>query len=132
MKNLESISPLLAGEGLPDFKEITSQEVEHSIPLLLDQLNNEFSALEADLKNKLVNSEVLTWDEVMKPLYKIEESLRWSWGTVSHLNGVLNSPELREAYVTQQSKIVRFSNRLGQSNILFQSLASIAEKSKTC
>ncbi len=132
MKNLESISPLLAGEGLPDFKEITSQEVEHSIPLLLDQLNNEFSALEADLKDKLVNSEVLTWDEVMKPLYKIEESLRWSWGTVSHLNGVSNSPELREAYVTQQSKIVRFSNRLGQSKILFQSLASIAEKSKTC
>ena len=52
MKNLESISPLLAGEGLPDFKEITSQEVEQSIPFLLDQLNNKFSVLEADLKSK--------------------------------------------------------------------------------
>ena len=69
MKNLESISPLLAGQGLPDIKEITSEEVEQSIPILLDQLNNEFSVLEADLKNKLVNSEALTWDEVMKPLY---------------------------------------------------------------
>ena len=130
MKNQSSISPLLAGEGLPDFNNITFQEVESSIPVLLNQLNNEFSLLEADLENKLRAKQILKWDQVLKPLNKIEERLRWSWGTVSHLNGVSNTSELRKAYASQQSQIIRFSNRLGQSNILFKSLSTIAEKSK--
>ena len=130
MKNQASISPLLAGEGLPDFKKITFQEVESSIPVLLNQLNNEFSLLEADLENKLRAEQILKWDQVLKPLNKIEERLRWSWGTVSHLNGVSNTSELRKAYASQQSQIVRFSNRIGQSSILFNSLSTIAEKSK--
>ena len=70
MKNQSSISPLLAGEGLPDFKNITFQEIESSIPVLLNQLNNEFSLLEADLESKLRAEQILKWDQVLKPLNK--------------------------------------------------------------
>ncbi len=131
MKNHKNISPLLIGEGLPDFKKITYQEVEKSIPILLTQLNDDFTLLEADLNSKLIAEEVLKWEQVIMPLYKIEERLRWSWGTVSHLNGVSNSSELRQAYASQQPEIVRFSNRLGQSNILFKALSTISEESES-
>ena len=65
MKIQSNISPLLAGEGLPDFKNITFQEVESSIPVLLNQLNNEFSLLEADLEKKLRAKQILKWDQVL-------------------------------------------------------------------
>ena len=130
MKSQARISPLLVGEGLPDFKRITFEEVERSIPLLIDHLNKEFSLLEADLQKKLEDKQILKWHQVLKPLNKIEESLRWSWGIVSHLNGVSNTPELRKAYASQQPQIIRFSNRLGQSTILFKSLSNISEKSQ--
>ena len=53
MKDQVNISPLLIGEGLPNFNKITFKEVERSIPVLLSQLNKDFSLLEAELEKKL-------------------------------------------------------------------------------
>ena len=61
----------------------------------------------------------------MQPLQAIGERLRWSWGVVSHLNGVCNSPELRDAHAAQQPDVVRLSNRLGQSQILHRALMAL-------
>lgn len=44
---------------------------------------------------------------------------------VSHLNGVCNSPELREAHASQQAAVVAFGNRAGQSRVLFEALRSL-------
>ena len=64
----------------------------------------------------------------MVPLQQIGESLRWSWGVVSHLNGVCNSPELREAHAAQQPEVVRLGNRLGQSRVIYQALCLLRDK----
>lgn len=44
---------------------------------------------------------------------------------MSHLNGVCNSPELREAHASQQGAVVAFGNRAGQSRVLFEALRSL-------
>ena len=116
MSSKVNLSPILVGRGLPNFNEITANDINSNLPILLEELNNDLSSLEKDLSVK----QILTWDELIKPIYKIEERLRWSWGVVSHLNGVSNTPELRNAHASQQTHIVRFSHRLGQSNILFK------------
>ena len=67
----------------------------------------------------------LSWAEVMDPLQRLGERLRWSWGVVSHLNGVCNSPELREAHASQQAAVVAFGNRAGQSRVLFEALRTL-------
>ena len=41
---------------------------------------------------------------------------------VSHLNGVCNTPELREAHSKQQGAVVAFGNRVGQSQPIYQAL----------
>jgi oligopeptidase A len=46
---------------------------------------------------------------------------------VSHLNGVCNSPELREAHAAQQPDVVRFGNRAGQSQVIHQALESLQQ-----
>lgn len=117
--------PLLAGAGLPEFHDINPDQVTQGIPLLLEQLNAELTALEGCLDQRLAGDSALTWDEVMQPLHLLGERLRWSWGVVSHLNGVCNTPELRQAHQNQQAAVVAFGNRVGQSRTIYRALEQL-------
>ena len=121
-------SALLKGEGLPLFQQITPDMVGRDIPVLLHQLDEQFTALEHSLQQQLSSPEPLSWDSVMKPIQTLGEQLRWSWGVVSHLNGVCNSPELRDAHAGQQPEVVRLGNRLGQSQVLHQALCRLKDE----
>ena len=121
-------SPLLEGHGLPCFEQITPDLVQQDIPVLLAQLEQQFTELETTLQSRLDSGASISWDEVMQPMQRIGERLRWSWGVISHLNGVCNSPELREAHAAQQPEVVRLSNRLGQSKVLHQVLCRLRDE----
>ena len=64
----------------------------------------------------------------MGPLQTLGEALRWSWGVVSHLNGVCNSNELRQAHAAQQPEVVRLGNRLGQSRVIYKALCLLRDQ----
>ena len=123
-------SPLLQGHGLPEYASITPDRVRQDIPVLLKNLEDEFSTLESELNTLISNGSQLRWSTVMTPLQSIGERLRWSWGVVSHLNGVCNSPELREAHASQQADVVRLGNRLGQSRTLYEALQHLRDASE--
>jgi len=127
--------PLLRGEGLPPFEAITPGQVETAIPQLLEQLNAELTALEHTLQKRLQaisnGAAPLSWAELMEPLHHLGERLRWSWGVVSHLNGVCNSPELREAHQSQQGAVVVFGSRAGQSAVIYRALGQLLEQHQT-
>jgi oligopeptidase A len=120
-------SELLRGHGLPRFEAIDASQVKAHIPSLINDLGEQLSTLESTLQQRLADNTPLSWDEVMTPLHLLGERLRWSWGVVSHLNGVCNSPELREAHAAQQPDVVRFGNRAGQSQVIHQALESLQE-----
>ena len=117
--------PLLVGEGLPPFARITPEAVRQQIPALLAELEQELTAHEERLSAAAAAGTPLGWDEVMDPLHRLGERLRWSWGVVSHLNGVCNGPELRDAHASQQAAVVAFGNRAGQSRVLFEALQQL-------
>ncbi len=127
-------APLLTGEGLPPFEAITAEQVESAIPTLLAELNDELSRLEGQLEQCLDGAAgehpaprpAIGWADVMDPLHHLEERLRWSWGVVSHLHGVCNTPELRQAYENQQGLVVAFGSRAGQSKPLYRALDQLA------
>jgi len=125
---MTSNSPLLAGSGLPSFQTINADQVSKDIPQLLSRLEAKLQTLEQDLASAIDADEPLHWSQVMGPLQQIGESLRWSWGVVSHLNGVCNSPELRDAHAAQQPEVVRLGNRLGQSRVIYQALCLLRDK----
>ncbi len=120
-------SPLLKGKGLPDYDKITPEEINENIPKLITELNESLNELEEQLDNKLLTNKYLSWEDVMPQLYEIGEKIRWSWGVVSHLNSVCNSTELREVHSNQQPLIVRFSNQIAQSEVIFKALSNLKE-----
>jgi oligopeptidase A len=125
-----SPSPLLRGQGLPPFEAITAEQVDTAIPALLEQLNGELSQLEKHLERRLEEASAggasLSWTELMDPLHHLGERLRWSWGVVSHLHGVCNTPELRTAHQNQQGAVVAFGSRAGQSRPIYRVLEQLA------
>ena len=120
-----STSELLRGEGLPRFDAIDADQVDREIPTLLSTLSEELESLESTLEQRLNDPAPLTWDALMSPLHTLGERLNWSWGVVSHLTSVRNTPELREAHARQQPEVVRFSNRVGQSQIIHKALSRL-------
>jgi oligopeptidase A len=86
---------------------------------LLAELEEELTTLEAKVTP--------TWNGLVEPLERLGERLTWSWGIVSHLMGVKNSPELREAYEAVQPQVVQFSNKLSQSQPLYKAFKALHE-----
>ncbi len=125
MENFDKIPALLVGKDLPNFQQISPEQVKSSIPILLKQLDTSFDSLEENIEQNLKDNNKLEWNSIMNPLQGISERLRWSWGVISHLNGVCNSKELREAYSSQQPNVIRFTNRIGQSKLLYKALTHL-------
>ncbi len=116
-----SDNPLLKCSGLPAFTQIKPEHVEPALNQLLSELNEELTQLETNVKP--------TWSGLVEPLERLTERLTWSWGIVSHLMGVKNSPELRQAYETSQPQIVQFSNRLSQSKPIYNAFKALRSAS---
>ena len=125
-----SLPEILRGEGLPRYEAITPEAVSAHIPELITELAAELEALEQGLEQQLAGGAPLGWSAVMDPLQRLGERLRWSWGVVSHLNGVCNSPELREAHAAQQAAVVAFGNRAGQSQVIYRALERLQEQAE--
>ncbi len=109
---------LLIGKGLPPFESIKTEDVVPAMTELLTELEQELINLEGTVKP--------TWNDLVEPLQKLEDRLTWSWGIVGHLMGVKNSPELRKAYNEVQPKVVEFSNKLNQSQPLYQAFKNLS------
>jgi oligopeptidase A len=123
-----ALPEILRGEGLPHFEAITPEAVSAHIPQLIEDLDAELTGLEQQLGSALESGTPLSWSAVMDPLQRLGERLRWSWGVVSHLNGVCNSPELREAHAAQQAAVVQFGNRAGQSRVIYKALEQLQQQ----
>ncbi|MDP2231890.1 M3 family metallopeptidase [Methylotenera sp.] len=105
-------NPLLHFSGLPKFEEIKAEHVSPAIDCLLAEARATIEALAQS------ESEV-TWDNFAAKLEDMEEKLSRAWSQVGHMNGVVNSPELREAYNENLSKLTDFYADLGQDERLY-------------
>ncbi len=110
-------NPLLTGKGLPPFNLIQPDQVVPGITKLLEELESQLTHLEVNVTP--------TWESLVEPLTEIEERLTWSWGIISHLMSVKNSPELRKAYEQTQPYIVQFINKLSQSQPLYEAFKAL-------
>ncbi len=105
-------NPLLDFSGLPRFDAIRPEHVGPAIDALLAQNR----ALVATLESPQTPA---TWDAFVEPLDDGTEQLARAWGVVGHLNGVVDTPELRSAYNDNQPKLTEFWTELGQNLALF-------------
>ena len=105
-------NPLLNFSGLPQFDKVRAEHVEPAIDHLLKTAR--------DCIEDLANSKAEpTWGNFAKPLEDMEEKLSRAWSQVGHMNAVVNSPELREAYNASLPKLTDFYSDLGQDERLY-------------
>ncbi|MDW7534748.1 MAG: M3 family metallopeptidase [Candidatus Nitrotoga sp.] len=112
------MNPLLDFSSLPRFGDINS---EHIAPAL-DQLLTDGRALNEQL---VADKVIPTWHNFMQPLIDADERLSRLWGQISHLNSVMNSTLLREAYNTNLPKVTQYCTELAQNFVLFKKVADI-------
>ncbi|MCZ6873909.1 MAG: M3 family metallopeptidase, partial [bacterium] len=119
MNGSELENPLLLNVSLPRFDLIQTTHVAPAVRQLLSELEERLEQLE---KNALPS-----WEGLVEPLESLSDRLSTMWGIVGHLMGVQNSEALREVYQEVQPEIVRFSLRVGQSSVIFQTLKAIRD-----
>ncbi|MBB1115662.1 M3 family metallopeptidase [Stenotrophomonas sp. W1S232] len=112
-------NPLLDFSGLPRFDAITPAHVTPAIDTLLAQAR---AAVEQARTQALVN-----WENFVVPLDDATERLYRAWGQVSHLEAVVNSPELRAAYNENLPKVTRFGSELAQDLALYAQYRKLAD-----
>lgn len=106
------MNPLLEISGLPAYSAITPEHITPAIDQLLGRAQAEVERIVAD-------AAAPTWENFVEPMDNATEALSRAWGVVGHLNSVLNSPALREAYNGNLPRLTAFYTDLGQNEGLF-------------
>jgi oligopeptidase A len=113
-------NPLLETHELPPFTAIRPEHVEPAIEKLIDQNRTA-------LETQLASLEEVTWDSLIEPIDAHNEILNQAWSPVSHLNSVVNSDALREAYNNCVGKLAQWETEVGQNQTLFQAYKTLSE-----
>ena len=111
-------NPLLNFEGLPKFNEIQPAHISPAV----DHLIAEGRALVEQLATV---TEVPTWENFALKLEDFEEKISRAWSQVGHMNAVVNTPELREAYNANLEKLTSFYSDLAQDERLYAKFKQI-------
>ena len=122
-----TMNPLMEQDGLPKFGKIEPKHLTPAVEDLLAKLESDFSSMEADLSKKS-DIDVIDYDEVLPVLEKMQYPIGFVWGIAGHLNGVKNGDELREAYESNQPKVVQSMTQFSQSKPLFDALSAIEKQ----
>ncbi|MDN3520328.1 oligopeptidase A [Halomonas ramblicola] len=117
-----SANPLLEPHRLPPFEEIRA---EHVVPAIEELLAENRRATEALVEQARQASP--SWESLAAPLESLNDRLSRAWSPVSHLNGTMNSPELREAYQACLARLSEYSTWLGQHEGLFAAWQALKE-----
>ncbi|MGI9335938.1 MAG: M3 family metallopeptidase [Gammaproteobacteria bacterium] len=67
-----------------------------------------------------------SWNNLVAPLEDIQNRMDRAWSPVGHLNAVMDTPALREAYNAALAKLTTFHTELGQNESLYAAYRSIA------
>ncbi|GAB6067038.1 oligopeptidase A [Methylothermus subterraneus] len=112
-------NPLLEAYELPPFARIRPEHVEPAI----DQILAENRARIAEL----LRTPNYTWDNLIRPLEDLDDRLDKAWAPVRHLNAVVNSEPLRQAYNACLPKLSAYATELGQNLSLYEAHRALAE-----
>jgi oligopeptidase A len=103
---------LLTSHTLPPFSDIQVADIKPAITHLLAQGR-------AVQQQCLAEAEYC-WDNLIAPLQEADDALNQVWSPVSHLNSVMNTPELRSVYQQCVEMISDYYTELGQNQVLYQ------------
>ena len=111
-------NPLIDYPNLPPFAAILPEHVTPAVEQVLADARAVVASLTAGTSTP-------GWDTFVEPLNDATERIGRVWGPVSHLQSVVNTPPLREAYNENLPKISAFFTELGQNLALFDKFKAL-------
>lgn len=120
-----AFNPLLDFSGLPRFGEIAPEHVGPAVDALLAEAR-------AAIELVATTASAPTWDGFVIPLAAAQDRLDRAWGQVAHLNAVVNTQTLRNAYTANLPKVIAFHTEFGQDERLFAGLRALAADPDFC
>ncbi|TVR11684.1 MAG: M3 family peptidase [Planctomycetota bacterium] len=112
--SVDAHNPLLNDDTLMDYAAVRPEHVEPAISARLAAAEQQLTQLEEDAPEQP--------GAILAALERLGDGLGRSWGTVTHLLSVQNTPELRAAHAQMQSQVVAFHSRMSQSRPLYEAL----------
>jgi oligopeptidase A len=112
-------NPLLEKHILPPFGIIKASDLEPAIDDILRENRQKIEIL-------LETSDAPTWSNLIEVLSDLGERLSQAFSPGQHLNGVMNTPEMRDAYNNVLPKLSEYETELGQNSALFKAYRTLA------
>lgn len=113
-------NPLLAGHGLPAFAAIEPEHVEPAVRHVLAEQRAALTAAES----AAAEAAPLEW---LVGVERINDAVHRVWGPVSHLNSVVSTPALRDAFNQCLPLVTEFGTELSQNERLYARYAALAD-----
>lgn len=107
--------------SLPPFSHITADQLEPA----MDEMLRRNRALSEKL---LEDTDCYTWDNLIEPMAVADNQLSRLWSPTKHMNSVVNTPELRDAYNTCLPKLSAYHTEMGQNKALFVAIQQVQDK----
>ena len=113
-------NPLLDQNGLPPFSKIKPEHVKPAIETLLTESRQLVEQL-------LQQYSRYNWDNLIEPLAAMDDRINRAWSPVSHMNSVVNSEALRDAYNECLPILSEYGTEMGQHEGLYRAYRQIAD-----
>ncbi len=103
------MNSIIEDSNLPKLAEFKVDEVKPAIDYLFSQAKTNFE--------KALQTQNPSWQTLLK-LEEDDEKISQAFSTISHMNAVCNSKELRESYEYAIAKLTDYYTKLGQNKDL--------------
>lgn len=116
-------NPLLTFTDLPPFSQIKPEHVKPAVEQAIADCR-------AKIGQVLEGNTSPSWENLVAPIEEVDDRLSRIWSPVSHMNSVVNSDELREAYESCLPLLSEYGTWVGQHKGLFEAYKALkADKS---
>ena len=112
-------NPLLNQGALPAFSEIKPEHVKPAVEKAIADCR-------ATIEDALSENTDFTWQNLVMTIDEVDDVLGKLWSPVSHMNSVVNSDELREAYESCLPLLSEYGTFVGQHEGLYQAYHQLA------
>jgi len=112
-------NPLLTASDLPSFSQIKPEHIKPAV-------EHAITACKKVIANVL-EEKTFTWANLVMPIDEADDTLSKLWSPVSHMNSVVNSDELRDAYESCLPLLSEYGTFVGQHQGLYLAYQQFAE-----
>ena len=116
-------NPLLIATDLPAFSQIKPEHVKPAVEQAIADCKKVIDGV-------LSKNSDFTWANLVMPVDEVDDVLSKLWSPVSHMNSVVSSDKLRDAYESCLPLLSEYGTFVGQNQALYQAYQSLKDSSE--